>query len=81
MIEKLRADVVDAYNEREYELGDELMRALEEFMLLQIIDNRWREHLHDMDYLREGIHLRRLPRRSTRSSPTRTRAPRCSRSS
>jgi preprotein translocase subunit SecA len=27
-------------------------------MLLQIIDERWREHLHDMDYLREGIHLR-----------------------
>jgi preprotein translocase subunit SecA len=58
LIEKLRADVVDAYNEREEELGDELMRALERFMLLQIIDNRWREHLHDMDYLREGIHLR-----------------------
>jgi preprotein translocase subunit SecA len=58
LIEKLRADVVDAYNEREQELGDELMRALERFMLLQIIDNRWREHLHDMDYLREGIHLR-----------------------
>jgi preprotein translocase subunit SecA len=58
MIEKLRADVVDAYNEREQELGDELMRALERFMLLQVIDNRWREHLHDMDYLREGIHLR-----------------------
>jgi preprotein translocase subunit SecA len=58
MVEKLRADVVDAYNEREQELGDELMRALERFMLLQIIDNRWREHLHDMDYLREGIHLR-----------------------
>ena len=58
LVEKLRADVVDAYNEREQELGDELMRALERFMLLQIIDNRWREHLHDMDYLREGIHLR-----------------------
>jgi preprotein translocase subunit SecA len=58
MVEKLRADVVDAYNQREQELGDELMRALERFMLLQIIDNRWREHLHDMDYLREGIHLR-----------------------
>jgi preprotein translocase subunit SecA len=58
MIEKLRADVVAAYNQREEELGDELMRALERFMLLQIIDNRWREHLHDMDYLREGIHLR-----------------------
>jgi preprotein translocase subunit SecA len=58
LVDKLRADVVDAYTEREQELGDELMRALERFMLLQIIDNRWREHLHDMDYLREGIHLR-----------------------
>src|SRR3954447_18795738 len=34
------------------------MGALEGYMLLQIIDERWREHLHDMDYLREGIHLR-----------------------
>ena len=50
--------MVDAYNDREEELGSELMRALERFMLLQIIDERWREHLHDMDYLREGIHLR-----------------------
>ncbi|MGH2802877.1 MAG: SEC-C metal-binding domain-containing protein, partial [Thermoleophilaceae bacterium] len=58
LIEKLRGDVVDAYDEREEELGEELMRALERFMLLQIIDERWREHLHDMDYLREGIHLR-----------------------
>ena len=49
---------MDAYDEREEELGNELMRALERFMLLQIIDERWREHLHDMDYLREGIHLR-----------------------
>jgi preprotein translocase subunit SecA len=40
------------------ELGSELMRELERFLLLQIIDERWREHLHDMDYLREGIHLR-----------------------
>src|SRR3712207_1246291 len=53
LIEEIRKDVVDAYNEREEELGDELMRALERFMLLQIIDERWREHLHDMDYLRE----------------------------
>ena len=58
LVEKLRDDVVDAYNDREEELGSELMRALERFMLLQIIDERWREHLHDMDYLREGIHLR-----------------------
>ena len=43
---------------REEELGDELMRFLERQILLQIIDNRWREHLYEMDYLREGIHLR-----------------------
>jgi preprotein translocase subunit SecA len=58
LVEELREDVVKAYDEREEELGGELMRALERFMLLQIIDERWREHLHDMDYLREGIHLR-----------------------
>ena len=58
LVEQLREDVIQAYDEREEELGDELMRALERFMLLQIIDERWREHLHDMDYLREGIHLR-----------------------
>ncbi len=34
------------------------MRALERHILLQIIDTRWKEHLHEMDYLREGIHLR-----------------------
>ena len=49
---------IDRYNARESELGEELMGALERFLLLQIIDERWREHLYDMDYLREGIHLR-----------------------
>src|SRR4051812_16095324 len=58
LVTQLREDVIEAYDEREEEFGDELMRALERFMLLQIIDERWREHLHDMDYLREGIHLR-----------------------
>jgi preprotein translocase subunit SecA len=55
---ELRDDIIKAYEEREEELGEELMRQLERFILLQIIDERWREHLHDMDYLREGIHLR-----------------------
>jgi preprotein translocase subunit SecA len=58
LIDDLREDVVKAYDEREEELGAQLMRELERFILLQIIDDRWREHLHDMDYLREGIHLR-----------------------
>ncbi|HEY8501139.1 MAG TPA: SEC-C metal-binding domain-containing protein, partial [Solirubrobacterales bacterium] len=51
-------DVMKAYDEREEQLGEELMRFLERSILLQVIDNRWREHLFDMDYLREGIHLR-----------------------
>jgi preprotein translocase subunit SecA len=58
LVGEVQDDVVKAYDEREQELGEELMRSLERYMLLQIIDERWREHLHDMDYLREGIHLR-----------------------
>jgi preprotein translocase subunit SecA len=51
-------DAMSAYDEREGVFGGELMRYLERSILLQVIDNRWREHLYDMDYLREGIHLR-----------------------
>ena len=54
----LTEDSHKLYDEREEELGEELMRALERYLLLQTIDQRWREHLYDMDYLREGIHLR-----------------------
>ncbi|MGH2917735.1 MAG: preprotein translocase subunit SecA [Solirubrobacteraceae bacterium] len=58
LVRNLHEDAVKLYDEREEELGEELMRALERYLLLQIIDQRWREHLYDMDYLREGIHLR-----------------------
>jgi preprotein translocase subunit SecA len=56
--EALDDDAMNAYDEREEQLGEELMRFLERSILLQVIDNRWREHLFDMDYMREGIHLR-----------------------
>jgi preprotein translocase subunit SecA len=55
---RLQEEALVEYDRREAQLGEELMRALERFLLLQIIDQRWREHLYDMDYLREGIHLR-----------------------
>ncbi len=58
LVEMLVDDAQRLYTAREEELGEELMRALERYLLLQIIDNKWREHLYDMDYLREGIHLR-----------------------
>ncbi|HUY59940.1 MAG TPA: SEC-C metal-binding domain-containing protein, partial [Solirubrobacteraceae bacterium] len=57
---RLQEEALAQYDRREQELGDELMRALERFLLLQIIDQRWREHLHDMDYLQHGIGLRGL---------------------
>ncbi len=56
--EALVNEAMVRYNARQEALGEELMGALERFLLLQTIDERWREHLFDMDYLREGIHLR-----------------------
>jgi preprotein translocase subunit SecA len=56
--ERLVEQAMERYDAREQELGEELMGQLERFLLLQIIDERWREHLFDVDYLREGIHLR-----------------------
>ncbi|UTI67052.1 preprotein translocase subunit SecA [Paraconexibacter antarcticus] len=58
LTQTLADDAISLYDKREEELGAELMRVLERYLLLQIIDQRWREHLYDMDYLREGIHLR-----------------------
>src|SRR5205807_8422928 len=58
LTQRLQEEATTQYDRREQELGEELMRALERFLLLQIIDQRWREHLYDMDYLREGIGLR-----------------------
>ncbi|HEY2258912.1 MAG TPA: preprotein translocase subunit SecA [Solirubrobacteraceae bacterium] len=58
LIARLQEEALASYDRREAELGEELMRALERALLLEIIDQRWQEHLYDMDYLREGIHLR-----------------------
>jgi len=57
------ADALDEYKAKEDEfeqLQPALMRDLERFILLQVVDNRWREHLDNMDYLREGVHLRAM---------------------
>ncbi len=58
LTDRIVDEALERYNAREESLGKELMEALERFLLLQTIDERWREHLFDMDYLREGIHLR-----------------------
>jgi len=65
ILESLLAEAISYYEEREDSLpiddaGDSLMRQVEREIMLQIIDQRWREHLSEMDYLREGINLRAM---------------------
>src|SRR3954454_7745714 len=59
----LQADAQQAYDAREAEVGDEVMRELERRVLLSVLDRKWREHLYEMDYLREGIGLRAYSQR------------------
>jgi preprotein translocase subunit SecA len=56
-------DALAQYDERERLLGAEQMRSVERAVMLQVIDSRWKDHLLDMDYLQEGIHLRALGQR------------------
>jgi preprotein translocase subunit SecA len=51
-------DALARYEEKEAAVGAETMRELERVVLLNITDTKWREHLYEMDYLQEGIHLR-----------------------
>jgi preprotein translocase subunit SecA len=60
LVEEFVEDAHDEYEAKEEELGAELMRELERFVILQVVDTRWREHLENMDYLREGVHLRAM---------------------
>ena len=56
-------DAAAAYEAREANLGAEVLRELERKVLLSVLDRRWREHLYEMDYLREGIGLRAMAQR------------------
>jgi len=61
--ELLTTDGLRAYEARETELGTDTLREVERQVMLRIIDQRWREHLYEMDHLREGNHLRALGQR------------------
>ena len=56
--DKLADDLEAKYNEKEEEITPEIMRQIEKYVLLEVVDNRWREHLKALDGLREGIYLR-----------------------
>ncbi len=58
LVEEFVDDALETYEEREQAFGSELTREIERFIILQTVDQRWRDHLEAMDYLREGVHLR-----------------------
>jgi preprotein translocase subunit SecA len=63
LAEELTNDIHLSYDRREAELGEEVMRELERRVILSVLDRKWREHLYEMDYLRDGIGLRAMAQR------------------
>ena len=63
LVEELLSDARLAYAKRTAEVGEELMRELERRVMLSVIDRKWRDHLYEMDYLKEGIGLRAMAQR------------------
>ena len=63
LIREIGSDIHLAYERREEEVGEEVMRQLERRVVLAVLDRKWREHLYEMDYLKEGIGLRAMAQR------------------
>ncbi len=63
LIEEILSDARLAYQKRTDEIGEQLMRELERRVMLSVIDRKWRDHLYEMDYLKEGIGLRAMAQR------------------
>jgi len=63
LVDALVDDAQQAYERREDEVGVEVIRELERQVMLSVLDRKWREHLYEMDYLREGIGLRAYSQR------------------
>jgi preprotein translocase subunit SecA len=63
LIEEVLSDAKIAYQKRTDEIGEQLMRELERRVMLSVIDRKWRDHLYEMDYLKEGIGLRAMAQR------------------
>jgi preprotein translocase subunit SecA len=61
--EEITSDAQHAYDAREEQLGSEVMRDVERRVVLSVLDRKWREHLYEMDYLKEGIGLRAMAQR------------------
>ena len=60
LYEAVMGNAIQFYESREQELTPDVMRQVEGQIMLRILDQRWRDHLYSMDYLKEGIHLRAM---------------------
>jgi len=58
LISSLNEYVLKSYQHKENQLGEETLRNIERRGLLEVVDDEWRDHLHEMDLLKEGVHLR-----------------------
>lgn len=56
--EHLKSEIKQSYETKENEIGSEILRQVERYIMLQTLDYLWKEHLLNMDHLREGINLR-----------------------
>ena len=56
--ERIYTILENRYNDKEAQIGSDFMRKLEKYILFEVVDNRWREHLKSLDGLRESIYLR-----------------------
>nr|WP_237728175.1 preprotein translocase subunit SecA [Cellulomonas sp. APG4] len=63
LLEEILSDARVAYEAREEQIGSENMRQLERRVVLSVLDRKWREHLYEMDYLKDGIGLRAMAQR------------------
>jgi preprotein translocase subunit SecA len=50
--------VLQAYEKKEQQVGEEVLRDIERRSMLEVVDDEWRDHLHEMDLLKDGVHLR-----------------------
>ena len=64
IIEAVNKDLTDRYNMKEQLIGEETFRRIERYIMLEVLDQKWRQHLKDLTELREGIRLRSYGQRN-----------------
>ena len=64
IIDKVYGDLSERYNMKEQLIGEETFRRIERYIMLEVLDQKWRQHLKDLTELREGIRLRSYGQRN-----------------